>query len=264
MNAHSVVQDHSLVSSHSVLKVQNLCKSFGGIHAVHDVSFTLNSGELLALIGPNGAGKSTTFNLINGQLLPDSGTIIFNDNSLIGCQPFSLWKRGISRTFQVSQPFASFSVIENVQIALMSADGRAFSPWQYATNYRRADAQRLLAQVQLESHGLRSCADLAYGDIKRLELALALANKPRLLLMDEPTAGMSTQERHALMSLIRDLVNEYGTAVLFTEHSMDVVFEHADRVLVMARGDLIFQGTPDQVQINPQVQEVYFGSGKVF
>jgi branched-chain amino acid transport system ATP-binding protein len=247
-----------------LLQVQHLHKAFGGNHAVNDVSFSLQAGELLALIGPNGAGKSTTFNLVNGQLTPDSGSITLDGVSLLGRQPHELWHLGVSRTFQMAQTFASLTVTENVQMALLSADGQALSPWQRATHYRQADALQLLAQVQLDSQAHRPCSALAYGDVKRLELAMALANQPRLLLMDEPTAGMAPDERQALMQLTRRLVNQRGVAVLFTEHSMDVVFEHADRVLVMARGALIAQGTPAQVQADPQVQAVYFGSGKTF
>ena len=248
----------------ALLEVQHLHKAFGGNQAVNDVSFSLQAGELLALIGPNGAGKSTTFNLVNGQLAPDSGSITLNGVSLLGRQPHDLWRMGVSRTFQIAQTFASLTVAENVQMALLSADGRSLAPWQRATRYRRDEALALLAQVHLDDQASRPCNALAYGDVKRLELAMALANQPRLLLMDEPTAGMAPDERHALMALTRRLVNQRGVAVLFTEHSMDVVFEHADRVLVMARGALIAEGTPAQIQADPQVQAVYFGSGKTF
>jgi branched-chain amino acid transport system ATP-binding protein len=250
--------------SNALLQVQHLHKAFGGNQAVNDVSFSLQAGELLALIGPNGAGKSTTFNLVNGQLAPDSGSITLAGVSLVGRAPHALWRMGVSRTFQMAQTLGSLTVVENVQMALLSADGQALSPWRRATHYRHADALQLLEQVQLDTQAARPCSALAYGDVKRLELAMALANQPRLLLMDEPTAGMAPDERHALMQLTRSLVNQRGVAVLFTEHSMDVVFEHADRVLVMARGALIAQGTPAQVQANPQVQAVYFGSGKTF
>ena len=245
-----------------LLSVQHLHKSFGGNQAVNDVSFSLQAGELLALIGPNGAGKSTTFNLVNGQLAPDSGSIALDGVSLLGRQPHDVWRMGVSRTFQMAQTFGSLTVAENVQMALLSADGQSLSPWQRATHYRHADALQLLAQVQLQAQAARPCNALAYGDVKRLELAMALANQPRLLLMDEPTAGMAPDERHALMDLTRRLVTQRGVAVLFTEHSMDVVFAHADRVLVMARGALIAEGSPSQIQDNPQVQAVYFGSGK--
>ena len=251
-------------SGRALLDVHHVHKAFGGNHAVNDVSFSLHKGELLALIGPNGAGKSTTFNLVNGQLAPDSGSITLEGVSLLGRKPHQLWRMGVSRTFQMAQTFGSLTVAENVQMALLSTDGQSLSPWRRATHYRRTDALQLLEQVQLDSQAHRPCSALAYGDVKRLELAMALANEPRLLLMDEPTAGMAPDERQALMALTRNLVNQRGVAVLFTEHSMDVVFEHADRVLVMARGALIAQGTPAHVQADAQVQAVYFGTGKTF
>jgi branched-chain amino acid transport system ATP-binding protein len=247
-----------------LLQVSALRKSFGGNVAVNDVSFSLQAGELLALIGPNGAGKSTTFNLVNGQLAPDAGGVWLDGQSLLGLPPHALWRMGVSRTFQVAQTFASFTALQNVQMALLSAQGKTFNPWLRANAQLRDEAMYLLDQVHLAGYAHHACGALAYGDIKRLELAMALANQPRLLLMDEPTAGMAPDERHALMDLTRQLVQQRQVGVLFTEHSMDVVFEHAHRVVVMARGQLIAHGTPLQIQLDPQVQAVYFGSGKTF
>ena len=244
-----------------LLQVQHLRKAFGGNQAVNDVSFDVQAGEMLALIGPNGAGKSTTFHLINGQLLPDAGEVLLNGVSILGQTPHALSRMGVSRTFQVAQTFASLTVLENVQLALLSADGLGFSLWRKATQYRNADAMHLLVQVQLDTQAQRPCHALAYGDVKRLELAMSLANQPRLLLMDEPTAGMSPQERHALMALTRELVRTQALSVLFTEHSMDVVFEHAHRILVMARGSLMAQGDPQSIAQHPDVKAVYFGRG---
>ncbi len=248
----------------SLLRVQGLGKSFGGNRAVDDVSFSVAPGELLALIGPNGAGKSTTFNMVNGQLHPDSGSIQLDGQELIGRRPREVWQMGVSRTFQIAETFSSLTVAENVQMALLSDDNRLFSLWRRATHYRKTDALALLAQVGLQAQADRPCSELAYGDVKRLELAIALANKPRLLLMDEPTAGMAPAERNKLMALTRDLVSQHGLAVLFTEHSMDVVFGFADRIIVLARGRLIAEGQAQDIRQNPKVQEVYFGSGKTF
>ena len=149
-------------------------------------------------------------------------------------------------------------------MALLSDDARLFAMWRRATLYRRADALALLAQVGLVEQADRPCSELAYGDVKRLELAIAMANQPRLLLMDEPTAGMAPAERNQLMALTRDLVTQRGMAVLFTEHSMDVVFGFADRIIVLARGRLIAEGQAQEIRDHPKVQEVYFGSGKTF
>jgi branched-chain amino acid transport system ATP-binding protein len=248
----------------SLLQVRNLSKAFGGNLAVAGVSFDVAAGELLALIGPNGAGKSTTFNMVNGQLRPDSGSIFLDDQQLIGRQPREIWQMGVSRTFQIAQTFTSLTVAENVQMALLSRDAKLFALWQRATRYRRQEACALLAQVELAAQADRPCSALAYGDIKRLELAIALANEPRLLLMDEPTAGMAPVEREQLMKLTRSLVRQRAMAVLFTEHSMDVVFGHADRILVLAGGQLIAQGDAESIRADPQVQEVYFGRGRSF
>jgi branched-chain amino acid transport system ATP-binding protein len=248
----------------SLLKVSNLGKSFGGNRAVDGIHFEVASGELLALIGPNGAGKSTTFNMVNGQLRPDSGSVQLAGVDLVGLKPRQIWQMGVSRTFQIAETFASLTVVENVQMALLSADGHVFNLWRRASAHRRDDALELLAQVGLAEQADRPCSQLAYGDVKRLELAIALANEPRLLLMDEPTAGMAPAERNQLMSLTRELVQRRGLAVLFTEHSMDVVFGHADRIIVLARGRLIAQGTSQDIRNHPKVQEVYFGTGKTF
>jgi branched-chain amino acid transport system ATP-binding protein len=248
----------------SLLKVQGLGKSFGGNRAVDGISFQVARGELLALIGPNGAGKSTTFNMVNGQLAADSGSVQLDGHELRGLKPRQIWQRGVGRTFQIAETFASLTVVENVQMALLSADGLVFALWRRAAAHKRAQALALLDQVGMAAQADRPCSVLAYGDVKRVELAIAMANQPKLLLMDEPTAGMGPQERNALMALTTRLVVERQLAVLFTEHSMDVVFAYADRCIVLARGRLIAEGTPTQIRDNPQVQAVYFGTGKTF
>ncbi|MDE2092441.1 MAG: ABC transporter ATP-binding protein [Burkholderiales bacterium] len=248
----------------SLLQVDNLGKSFGGNRAVDGVSFEVAAGELLALIGPNGAGKSTTFNMVGGQLRADSGSIRLGGQELVGRRPREIWRLGVGRTFQIAATFASLTVVENVQMALLSVDAKLFSLWRRAADHRRDDALALLGHVGMREQADRPCSVLAYGDVKRVELAIAIANAPRLLLMDEPTAGMAPQERRDLMALTRRLVVERGIAVLFTEHSMDVVFGYADRVIVLARGRLIAQGRPAEIRDHPKVQEVYFGSGKTF
>ena len=248
----------------SLLQVTDLGKSFGGNRAVDGVTFEVAAGELLALIGPNGAGKSTTFNMVNGQLRADSGSIKLDGQELIGRKPRDIWHLGVGRTFQIAETFASLTVVENVQMALISADAKLYSLWKRAADHRRLDALALLDQVGMKPQADRPCSVLAYGDVKRVELAIAMANSPKLLLMDEPTAGMAPKERNDLMALTKRLVVERGLAVLFTEHSMDVVFAHADRMIVLARGRLIAQGRPAEIRDHPKVQEVYFGSGKTF
>ncbi len=248
----------------SLLQVKNLGKSFGGNRAVDGVSFDVAGGELLALIGPNGAGKTTTFNMVNGQLPADTGSVVLDGVELIGRKPRDIWHQGVGRTFQIAETFASLTVAENVQMALISADAKLYQLWKRATEYKRTEALALLDQVGMKAQAERPCSELAYGDVKRVELAIATANAPKLLLMDEPTAGMAPKERNELMALTKRLVVERGLAVLFTEHNMDVVFAHADRLIVLARGRLIAEGTPAEIRDHPKVQEVYFGSGKTF
>jgi len=247
-----------------LLRVAHLSKAFGGLHAVRDVSFDLAAGEMLALIGPNGAGKTTCFNMVNGQLKPDSGSVVLAGTELIGLRPDRIWRLGVGRTFQIAETFASLTVVENVQLALLSHAGRVFRAWRSARLQFRDEALALLASIGMDAQAERAMSVLAYGDVKRVELAMALANQPRLLLMDEPTAGMGPAERNDLMALTRRVARERSIGVLFTEHSMDVVFAHADRMIVLARGKLIAEGEPAVVRDDPQVREVYFGMGTTF
>ena len=245
------------------LSISQLSKSFGGLQAVQQVSFEVAPGELVALIGPNGAGKSTTFNMINGQLAPDEGDVLLSGKSLLGLTPQKIWLQGVARTFQTAAIFGSMSVLENVQMVLMSKDRRFGALLQRAHRYRPEQALALLEQLDLSPLAHQGCQTLAYADIKRVELAVALASEPSWLLMDEPTAGMAPAERQALMALTRSLAKQRQLGVLFTEHSMDVVFGYADRVLVMAQGRLIAAGTPAEIQANEAVQAVYFGQQPV-
>ncbi|MFL6663589.1 MAG: ABC transporter ATP-binding protein [Rhizobacter sp.] len=247
-----------------LLQVRHLSKSFGGVRAVHEVDFDLGAGEMLALIGPNGAGKTTCFNMVNGQLRPDAGSVRLGGHELVGLRPDAIWWLGVGRTFQIAETFASLTVLENVQIAMLSHAGRIYRGWRPARTQFVDAAMAGLARVGMEAQAGRAMSVLAYGDVKRVELAMALANEPRLLLMDEPTAGMGPAERHDLMALTRELARQRSIGVLFTEHSMDVVFGHADRVIVLARGELIAAGEPQAVRDDPQVREVYLGVGSAW
>lgn len=248
----------------TVLAVSGLAKAYGGVQAVRGVSFTLAAGEMLALIGPNGAGKSTCFNMLNGQVRPDAGSVRLLGREIAGLPPRAVWRLGVGRTFQITATFAGMTVVENVQTALLSHHRRLLGWWRPAARLYRDEAMALLERVGMGGQAERPAAVLAYGDLKRLELALALANGPKLLLMDEPAAGMAPAEREALMHLTAGVAREQGVAVLFTEHDMDAVFAHAHRIIVMHQGALIAEGTPAAVRADPQVQAVYLGSGALF
>jgi branched-chain amino acid transport system ATP-binding protein len=189
----------------AVLSVTNLAKAYDGVQALRGVSFAVDAGELVAMIGPNGAGKTTCFNIVNGQLPPDAGNVTLDGTSLLGMPPREIWRLGVGRTFQVAATFGSMSVRENVQVALLSDRRLLNSFFRSAGNLFIREADELLNRVALGEQAGRVCAELAYGDLKRLELAIALANRPRLLLMDEPTAGTAPKERDALMGLVSTL-----------------------------------------------------------
>jgi branched-chain amino acid transport system ATP-binding protein len=247
----------------TVLAVSHLAKSYGGVRAVRDVSFEIERGQIIALIGPNGAGKSTCFNLLNGQIRPDAGSIRLNGREVRGLKPRDIWRLGVGRTFQVPEIYASMTVRENVQMTLMSKHGTLADPFRRANRLYHKQAVSLLDRVGMADQADRAASVLSYGDVKRLEVAMAIANDPILLLMDEPTAGMAPQEREELMSLIDELVRERDLAVLFTEHSMDVVFSYAHRILVLSRGSIIASGSPAAVRQDQAVREVYLGSASL-
>ena len=248
----------------AVLETRGLTKLFDGFAAVSNVSLHVKQGELLALIGPNGAGKTTCFNMLMGQLKPSSGTVHFNGREINGLAPRDIWRLGVGRTFQITGTYSSMTVVENVQMALLSHHRKLFNFKNYAHRQYKEEAMSLLELVGMPEQAERACAILAYGDLKRLELAIALAHSPSLLLMDEPTAGMAPSERIALMKLTADIVAERGISALFTEHDMDVVFAHAHRVIVLNRGEVIASGDVEYIRNNSEVQEVYLGGGTLF
>lgn len=243
----------------TLLTVKGLHKAFGGVVAARDVTFTVEGGEMLAIIGPNGAGKSTVFNMVGGQLRPDSGEVLLDGHDITHASPQKRFRRGVGRTFQVAQTFLSMTAAENVQMALISCGRRSNRLWSPARERDREKALELLSQVGMAEAADIPCSALAYGDVKRVELAIALAGEPKLLLMDEPTAGMAPRERSELMDLTASIAGTRKIGVLFTEHDMDVVFGHAARVLVLLRGRIIAAGTPDEIRRDEQVRRAYLG-----
>src|SRR5262249_38468025 len=245
-----------------VLETRGLSKAFGGVQAVSGVDLAMPRGEIRALIGPNGAGKTTLFNMLTGQLRADAGEVRFKGERLSGLAPHAVWRRGVSRTFQITATFSSLTVLENVQVALQSHRHQPSLPLRRAARLEAAAARGLLARVGLEEQAERPAGALAYGDLKKLELAVALANDPEVLLLDEPTAGMAPAERGALMALTERIARERSLTVLFTEHDMDVVFSVADRIMVLHQGRVIAEGRPDEVRADEQVQRVYLGESE--
>ena len=242
-----------------VLETRGLSKSFGGVRAVSAVDLAMPKGEIRALIGPNGAGKTTFFNMLTGQLRADAGEVRFKGERLSGLPPYAVWRRGVSRTFQITATFATLTALDNVRVARLSHAGKTYALLETASRRQGDEARTLLDLVGLADQADRIAAVLAYGDLKKLELAVALANDPEVLLLDEPTAGMAPAERGVLMALTERIARARGLTVLFTEHDMDVVFTVADRIMVLHQGRVIAEGRPAEVRADAQVQRVYLG-----
>jgi branched-chain amino acid transport system ATP-binding protein len=242
-----------------LLRVDRVSKSFGGFLAVQDVSLTVEQGQMACIIGPNGAGKSTLFNLITGHLAPTRGRVFFRDRDITGMPPHEICKLGVGRSFQRTNIFPRLSVFENVHVAVLSHQRKSLNLHTPARNLAQRETYALLEQVGLADEAQRVSGTLAYGFQKQLELGIALGSEPELLLLDEPTAGMSPQETASTIALIGKIARERGLTVLFTEHDMDVVFSIAQKITVVHQGRVLAEGVPDEVRQNPQVQQVYLG-----
>jgi branched-chain amino acid transport system ATP-binding protein len=246
-------------TTNRILEMRGIDKSFPGAHALRLVDLSVERGEFRAIIGPNGAGKSTFFNTMTGLLRPDSGRVSFEGREVTGQPPHLLARKGVGRTFQITSVFHDLSALENVQVALLAHARRAWSMWPRARTLYDERARELLALVGLGRQMERLAGTLAHGDQKRLELAIALAGEPRLLLLDEPTAGMAAQERIESITLVHRVARELGLSCVFTEHDMAVVFAVATRITVMHQGRVLAEGTPAEVRARPEVQQVYLG-----
>jgi branched-chain amino acid transport system ATP-binding protein len=247
----------------AILEVTNLHKHFGGIHVTRHVSFTMEEGEQSAIIGPNGAGKSTLMNLLTGYHRCDSGKVVFEGQDITNRPPHRIARMGISRAFQVSSIFTKMSVAENVRSAVHAQMRRSFDFFGVAGRIGIEETARVLALCGLDAKRDFVAGELAQGDKKRLELAIALAGRPRLLFLDEPTAGMSIDEARGTMELVNRLNRELGLTVLFTEHDMGIVFNHARKLTLLHRGEIVVQGTPEEVRANETAQKVYLGEHHV-
>jgi branched-chain amino acid transport system ATP-binding protein len=242
-----------------ILRTVGLKKHFGGVQAVGGVDLAVPAGDVRAIIGPNGAGKTTLFNLITGDLAHDSGTIYFAGEEVSGLPPHRLCRRGIGRTFQITSIFRRLTAFENVQTAFLTHHRRHYNVLARARGLYRDETLALLDRVGLAGEAAKPSGILSHGDQRRLELAIALASAPRLLLLDEPTAGMAPRERHEIMALVAGIAGESGLTVVFTEHDMDVVFAVARRITVLHQGAVLAEGAPKDVRANAEVQRVYLG-----
>ncbi|MCO5397816.1 ABC transporter ATP-binding protein [Ralstonia soli] len=242
-----------------VLSASNVSKSFGDFTAVGGVSLEVNPGEIVAIIGPNGAGKSTFFDLLTGRKIPDGGEVRLFGEPVTCMPPWQRVKRGLGRSFQVSSVFRSSTVLENVQIGLMLAQGHSWNMFKRASVLLKAEAESILDKVGLGAKRHVYAGDLSYGDQRTLELAVALSTKPRVLLLDEPTAGMGREESRECLGLIRSIAASEQLPIVFVEHDMDIVFSFATRVVVLAAGKVLIDAPPQAVRADSRVKEVYFG-----
>ena len=242
-----------------MLRVDSLKKSFDGFLAVNDASLNVAQGDVVAVIGPNGAGKTTLFHLITGQLAPTSGNIAFKGEDITGLAPHRVCRKGISRSYQVVNIFNRLSVFENVQVAVLSHRKKTFNIFRPAKTMAINETRRILASVGLLDKAEMTSGALSHGDQKVLEIAIALGSRPELLILDEPTAGMSPEETAVTLRLMQQLSGEMGLTILFCEHDMGMVFAIASQIMVMQQGKSIVQGPPDEVRNNQQVRQAYLG-----
>jgi len=242
-----------------VLEISGLSKSFAGFRAVSDVHLTVETRQIAAVIGPNGAGKSTLFNLITGHLRPDSGRVRLDGRDITGAAPYRLCRMGIGRSFQRTNIFPKLTVFENLQAALLVHRGRGLNFWSLAESFYREETAALIASVGLDGEENTVAGTLSYGNQKQLELGLALASDPDMLLLDEPTAGMSANETHDTIRLLERIAADRGLTLLFTEHDMEVVFSIAQKIAVLHQGRIIADGAPAEVRRDPEVRRVYLG-----
>ena len=243
-----------------MLNAEGVYKSFGDFMAVNGAHLAVGKGELVAVIGPNGAGKTTLFNLITGQLRSDKGQIVFKEEDISNLPAYQICRRGIARSFQVANVFPRLTVFRNVQVSVLSQQRKSMRLFRPAQKMAVEETGRILASVGLSDKAWHTAGSLSHGDQRILEIAIALGNEPELLILDEPTAGMSPEETASTMKLIRGLADSRGLTILFCEHDMDVVFNVAQSIMVMHQGVTIMQGEPDEVRNNEQVQEAYLGA----
>ena len=244
------------------IRTENLCKNFGAVQAVKNVSFSVIEGQMHAVIGPNGAGKTTCMDLIVNKTRPTSGKVYFYGEDITGMKPYKIAQKGLNKCFQISQLFPHLTCYENVQIAMIQKLGKTFSLKPVSRNYLRDECEQELARVGMAHLMNETAAFLSYGDQRRLEIAITLAMNPKVLFLDEPTAGVARAEGYAIMDMIRKLNQQDGYTILFIEHDMNIVFNYSDIISVMNHGELVASETPQMIKNNSFVKEAYLGGGK--
>ncbi len=242
-----------------MLQIKSLRKSFDGFQAVKEANLSVNTGEVVAVIGPNGAGKTTLFNLVSGQIRPDGGSVQFKGENICGLSPHQLCRKGMSRSFQIVKIFSRMSVFENVQTAVISRMKKTSNLFIPARSIAVKETLSILEAMGLNDKRDRISGLLSHGDQKVLEMAISLGSDPQLLILDEPTAGMSGEETAMAIDLMKRLSRDMGLTILFCEHDVEMVFSFSDRIMVMQQGSTIAQGTPDQIRNDPQVRKAYLG-----
>lgn len=242
-----------------MLKVINVCKDFGGFKVLNGVNLDVKEGEIVAVIGPNGAGKTTLFNIITGLLKPTSGNVLFNGEEIAGLAPHVICRKGLTRSFQIVNVFPRLTVFENLQIALFANKKKCFDFFSSASRLYEDKIDAILKKIELYDKKNKESDILSHGEQKVLEIALSLCGDPKLLILDEPTAGMSKDETERCISLIKMLARDTGVTILFCEHDMRIVFDIADRIMVMVRGCTLIQDVPEKVRCNKDVQNAYLG-----
>ena len=242
-----------------MLQVEAVVKSFDDFLAVNEANLSVQKGEIVAVIGPNGAGKTTLFNLITGQLPRDRGRIVFKGEDISELPPYERCRRGIGRSFQIVNIFPRLTVFQNVQVAVLSHQRKSSTLFRPAGNLAVGETRSLLESVGLSDKRKNVVGSLSHGDQKILEIAMALGNEPEMLILDEPTAGMSPEETFATIELIKRLARARGLTILFCEHDMDIVFSISRSIMVMHQGRTLIQGTPEEVRNHPEVQTAYLG-----
>jgi len=243
----------------ALLEIQGLTKAFGGVRAVDQVSLSLEERGLTSVIGPNGAGKTTLFNLITGHLAPNDGKVLFAGEDITHLPSYEIWYKGLCRSFQITSLFPSLTAFENIQLVQLTRHRKQFNLFQRATHLYKEETFEILKAIELEDKANMTVSSLPYGDQRKLEIGIVLASGSKMMLLDEPTAGMARVERLAMAGFIERLFQERGLSIVFIEHDMDVVMSISQKIRVMHQGRIIAEGSPEEIQRNDEVKRIYLG-----